>query len=266
MKSALLLAIAGMSLVSAVPVGAQIPATGAGSFAVRGRRPTGDFLVDDSMREAIRSVAAAVTAARTVQPSDDSEKSDWSRVGSIASGRELGVVVRGSDPVLERYLVSVDDSTLTLLKLTGARLPAAAAKALRAVAAEHPGYLVGAATGDTFVVGKLRLAATGVFLGRRKVADLADVIEPIDRNDVVEIRLRQKGRGVWGHLGPVGGYVVGFMSGGYASSASCRATRGRDRCDTGAFLKGALAGSIAGIGYGIRAAGRETTELIYRVP
>ena len=71
---------------------------------------------------------------------------------------------------------------------------------------------------------------------------------------------------MWGHLGPLGGYFVGFMAGGYAGGAVCRATGGGGRCDTGAFLKGALVGSIAGIGYGFRAARRETEEVIYRMP
>lgn len=45
---------------------------------------------------------------------------------------------------------------------------------------------------------------------------------------------------------------------------ACQAVRGRDGCDTGAFLTGALAGGIAGAVYGFREANRQTEDVIYR--
>ena len=89
------------------------------------------------------------------------------------------------------------------------------------------------------------------------------VVERVARNDVAEIKTVKKGRGVWGHLGPLGGYFVGALSGGYAVGLACQAVQGRNRCDSGAFLLGALMGGISGGLYGLSAARRETEEVIY---
>jgi hypothetical protein len=89
------------------------------------------------------------------------------------------------------------------------------------------------------------------------------VVERVARNDVAEIKTVKKGRGVWGHLGPLGGYFVGALSGGYAVGLACQAVQGRNRCDSGAFLLGALMGGVSGGLYGFSAARRETEEVIY---
>jgi len=89
------------------------------------------------------------------------------------------------------------------------------------------------------------------------------VVERVARNDVAEIKTVKKGRGVWGHLGPLGGYFVGALSGGYAVGLACQAVQGRNRCDSGAFLLGTLMGGISGGLYGLSAARRETEEVIY---
>lgn len=121
--------------------------------------------------------------------------------------------------------------------------------------------------GATFVLeSSVRIRPDGVFVGDRKVADLGQVIERIGRHDVAEINTRRKGRGVWGHLGPLGGYFVGALAGGVVAGGACQAAAGRDRCDSGAFLAGMLGGGIAGGVYGFRAANRETEETIYRAP
>jgi len=89
------------------------------------------------------------------------------------------------------------------------------------------------------------------------------VIERVARSDVAEIKTVKKGTGLWGHLGPLGGYFVGALSGGYAVGLACQAVQGRDRCDSGAFLLGSLMGGISGGLYGYSAARRETEEVIY---
>ena len=89
------------------------------------------------------------------------------------------------------------------------------------------------------------------------------VVERVARNEVAEIKTVKNGRGVWGHLGPLGGYFVGALSGGYAVGLACQAVQGRNRCDSGAFLLGTLMGGISGGLYGLSAARRETEEVIY---
>jgi hypothetical protein len=89
------------------------------------------------------------------------------------------------------------------------------------------------------------------------------VVERVARNNVAEIKAVKKGKGVWGHLGPLGGYFVGALSGGYAVGLACQAVQGRNQCDSGAFLLGTLMGGISGGLYGFSAARRETEEVIY---
>jgi len=89
------------------------------------------------------------------------------------------------------------------------------------------------------------------------------VVERVARNNVAEIKAVKKGKGVWGHLGPLGGYFVGALSGGYGVGLACQAVQGRNQCDSGAFLLGTLMGGISGGLYGFSAARRETEEVIY---
>jgi hypothetical protein len=251
---------------SALPVTAQQPTETAGSFDLRAASPvTVDPLTRAITREPVRLPAVGEpTAGEVVQQTGKPVESNWSRVRKLASGREIVVTVKGSPPA-PRHFVAGDEADLTVVNLTDPTLPAAARDVLRDMAANHPGYFA-VADKQSFVNGTVRVAADGVFVTDRKVADLGQVVETIARNDIAEIKTRQKGRGVWGHLGPLGGYFVGAMSGGSVAGLACQAAVGRDRCDTGAFLTGALVGGIAGGIYGFRAANRETEDVIYRAP
>jgi len=211
---------------------------------------------------AVAREAARLTADRRAGSAD----LDWSRLHKLAPGTEIIMTVGGSQPE-GRYVVRVDESGLTVLNVTSLPLPPAVKSVLRSVASSHPDYLSAAQQGGTFVLEQsVRLRLDGVFVGDRKIADLGQVIETIARDDVAEIKTRKKGRGVWGHLGPIGGYFVGAISGGVVAGVVCQAAAGRDRCDSGAFLTGMLGGGIAGGVYGFRAANRETDDVIYRAP
>jgi hypothetical protein len=209
----------------------------------------------------------AQEAARlTVDQRTGSADAEWSRVRKLAPGTEIIVTIEGAQPV-GRHVVRVDESSLTLLNVADPLLPAAAKNVLRGVASNHPEHFSAAKQGETFFLEKrVRLRQDGVFVGDRKVADLGQVVEHVARNDVAEIKTRKRGRGLWGHLGPLGGYFVGAMSGGYIVGFGCQAVEGRDRCDTGAFLAGSLMGGITGGLYGFRAARRETEQVIYLAP
>ena len=221
-----------------------------------------------SHRRPVRSPEAIAREAvrLSVEGRPGSPAPEWSRVRKVAPGTEIIVTVKGS-PLRGRDVVRVDDSDLMLLNLADPRLPATVKAVLRGVAARHPEYFPAAQQGATFVLDRsVRLQLGGVFLGDAKVADLEEVIEHIARDDIAEIKTRQKGRGVWGHLGPLGGYFVGAMAGGVVAGLACQAAAGRDQCDSGAFLTGMLGGGIAGGVYGFRAANRETEDVIYRAP
>ena len=73
------------------------------------------------------------------------------------------------------------------------------------------------------------------------------VVERVARNNVAEIKAVKKGKGVWGHLGPLGGYFVGALSGGYGVGLACQAVQGRNQCDSGAFLLGTLMPAVRAI-------------------
>lgn len=199
-----------------------------------------------------------------VDPETGLVDSQWSRVGRLPPGTEIILTTQQGPPDV-RYVVRADESGLIVLKLADPSRLAAAGALLRAVAADHPDYFSAAQHGGSFLFeGNVRFGPDGVFVDARKVADLGEVVTNIARTDVVEIRTLKKGRGVWGHLGALGGFFVGAMSGGLVAGFACQAAAGRERCDTGAFLTGALVGGIAGGGFGFRAANRETEDVVYR--
>ena len=227
--------------------------------------PTGRGMTSTTPGPIARAIAREAVRLG-VEGRPGSRGPEWSRVRTVAPGSEIIVTVKGS-PARGRDVVRVDAAGLTLLNLADAPLPAGVKAVLRDVATRHPDYFSAAQQGATFVLDRsVRLQVGGVFLGDAKMADFEQVVEHIARDDVAEIKTRQKGRGVWGHLGPLGGYFVGAMAGGVVAGLACQAAAGRDRCDSGAFLTGMLGGGIAGGVYGFRAANRETEDVIYRAP
>ena len=222
------------------------------------------------MKKAALSLSLMVSFVVTTVPMTAQERAPadphWSRLRKLAPGTELIVTIRGSLPG-DRYAVAWDASALTVLKLAAPTLPAVAKDVLREVASTHPEYFPAAQKGQLFVLDRsVNVGPRGVFVDGRKIANLQQVIETSARQEVAEIKTRQKGRGVWGHLGPVGGYLVGAIGAGYLAGFACQARLGRNRCDTGTFLTGMLVGGIAGGGYGFRAANRESEGSIYRAP
>ena len=222
------------------------------------------------MMKAVLSLTlmVSVVGASVPMTAQESAPADphWSRLHKLAPGTELIVTVKGS-PLDNRYFVAADESALTVLNVAAPTLPPAARDVLRDVASTRPQYFQAAQKGNLFVLERdVRVGPGGVFVNGRKVADLQEIVETSARQQVAEIKTRQKGRGVWGHLGPLGGYFVGALSGGYLAGFACQASLGRGRCDTGAFLAGMLVGGIVGGGYGFRAANRETEHVIYSAP
>lgn len=188
----------------------------------------------------------------------------WSRVRNLAPGTEIILTTRGA-PSSRRYLVRTSDSELTILNLTDPSIPRAATRMLSDMVVHHADYLAGVRRGQ-YVDRDLRVGPDGVFFANQKVADLSRIVETIARTAVTEVRTLARGRGFWGHLGPLGGYFVGAMTGGVAAGFICRAAAGRNACDTGAFLAGGVGGGIVGGVHGFRAANHESDDIIYRAP
>jgi hypothetical protein len=135
---------------------------------------------------------------------------DWSRVRGLRNGTEILLTVNDA-PRARRYVLSVSDADLVVMKLTDPALPLAARSALTRVA-QHPDKF-GSTTGGqpAFRVDDLRVDADGVFLGGRKVAEIQDVYERVARERVIEIRqLSGSGAGVGAVWGLVAGGAVGL--------------------------------------------------------
>jgi hypothetical protein len=217
---------------------------------------------------ATASAVSVAAQASTSLPLEAAGRADdvWSRVRATDPGTEI-VVTAGGLPSRVRILVAADDRVVTVVQVADALLPSSAQDALQRLAVEHPERLLAAQRGARFVLNQtVSLGPDGLFVGDRRVAQLGQLTENIARGEVATITRRHKGRGFWGRVGLLGGYFVGALGGGYAAGLTCRAVNGGDRCDTGAFLKGAMVGGFAGASYGFRAARRETEEVIYRAP
>jgi hypothetical protein len=214
------------------------------------------------MKAIISTTLVLVSVASRAYAQTDA---DWSRVSRLKPGGELMVVLKGTDET-RRHFVSADEGIMRVLNLDDVAMPARTSRALREIASESPQDFQNAASGATFVNGRLRLSSAGVFDGDRKIADLQQVLETRARADIVEVRTRQKGQGFWGHLGPLGGYFVGALAGGYGGGLACKASVSHEHCDTGAVLKGMVVGAVVGTGYGFHAARRVSEDVIYRAP
>jgi hypothetical protein len=166
----------------------------------------------------------------------------------------LVVTVKGSQSG-SRYFVLADDSALTVLNLTEPTLPPTSRRVLRDMAAHHPEYFAAIQTAGTFGQDNVRVGRDGLFVADRKIADLAQVVQTIARNEVVEIRGPVVARGsvlgtvVGGWLGFGVGVVPGL--GGLSPPA--------------AWL--VLIGSVSVGGYlGFHSSSHETEGIVYRAP
>ena len=107
------------------------------------------------------------------------------------------------------------------------------------------------------------VAADDTRLMLLNAVDPRGAVESQSRADIAQVTMLQRGAGVWGHLGLLGGYFVGAIGGGYIAGLGCQAAANRDRCDSGAFLDGMVFGGVAGASYGFHAARKENEKVIY---
>ena len=156
--------------------------------------------------------------------------------------------------------------SIALVAALASAVPATAQENWSRVRKLEPGSEITVTIGSSQPVQQLFVSADDSVLTVLNLTGPASPATRVRRTDVVEITTRKKGRGIWGHLGPLGGWFAGGIAGGYGAGLVCQAAAGRDRCDTGAFLTGVLVGGIAGGTYGFHAARRETEDIVYRAP
>jgi hypothetical protein len=204
--------------------------------------------------------------AEDVQHRGKAGRSDWWRVRALEPGIEISVTVCGSHPG-QRYVVSADESRLTVLNVTDPAIPPAVAGVLIDTSWGHPDDFGKAQQGGTFRLNRhVRLAPDGVFLDDRRVVGLGRVVEQVDRDGVAEISElgRATRRGVkWGSLIGTG---VGLTIGLLIQIPYCR----QHACDSqGGLITPLITMLSGGIGTGLGAligAGYRIQDVIYRAP
>jgi hypothetical protein len=247
MKAALSLTLILALMASALPVTAQegIDTTAA---------PIGRAIWRETAR-----LAAEPVLVDASQQAGEATNAEWSRVRRLEPGTEIMVTANGSPPS-ERYVLSTDESGITILNLADATLPAGASQVLRHLAERNPAHFTDAQNGGTFLLDKnVRLMSKGVFVADRKVADLGSVVATIARADIVEIAGIRRSRNV------LAGTLYGVAAGGVFGYvvAACKPN---ELC-----FQGAVTLLMAGVGAGVGALvgariGRRKVTVIYRVP
>jgi hypothetical protein len=245
------------------PVTAQERTEATKSFNLGDPAPMTGPLARAAIREAVRLAATpdelTTSADESVEQRNQSGQSDWSRVRDLGPGTEIVVIVIGQPPAT-RYLITQDESRLTVLNVSVATLPVSARNELRGVASHHAEYFAAAQQGRTFVLGKsVRLEPHGVFVADRRAADLTQIIEHVGRHDVVEIDTTERHRN-WLVCGVVGygGFFAAGMAAGFAG--------GYISDSLGGAMLGALIGGSAGGVWAYRKCRHKPEEVIYRAP
>jgi hypothetical protein len=161
-----------------------------------------------------RSVAreSARLAARITQAEQPVVESSWARVRALRPGAQILLTTVGSLPG-ERYLLSAEESGLTVLNLTDPAISEEAGVTLAAAARRHPAYFVMARAAVTQRLNdRVSVGPNGVFVDERRMVALDDIVERVERDRVAEIREMHPGavsRGMaWGMLG---GGVAGVV-------------------------------------------------------
>ena len=190
--------------------------------------------------------------------------SNWGRVRTIVPGTRISVGIAGADEV-QQYFVDATDEAITVLDLTNRDLPRAVRRFVVRVAATQPAVLTNR-SGVEVADGHVRVSHDGVFVKRRRVAALDEIVKTIDRGDVGEIsRLRRTRRppGSRGIDAPPVPVVYGstLLAGGVAAACA-------SHCDgpggvvlmLAALFGPAIAWTI------VRDSRDRVTEIVYRAP
>jgi hypothetical protein len=187
-------------------------------------------------------------------------------VYDLAPGTEILLTTTGSLPGT-RYVLSAGATELTVLNVTDRTIQKEARVALVQMVRRHPEYFGTTQPGATHRNGRLRLGPDGVFLDigdarSLKVAALEDIVQPVARESVVEIREVHHGAAgegmVWGALG-------GLVAGVAMAVAQCGTNWSREE---GSCNNMSAAGvglfPILGLGVGgLAGAGGRGSTLVY---
>ena len=186
------------------------------------------------------------------------ERSSWARVIAVKPGTAIVLERRGALPTNRRF-IAADDSELIALNPDHPLLPRDARRTLLDAAAAHPDQVRRIDGRVQFVYGNVRLAPDGIFVGDRKIAETAEIVERIPRQDVAAILTPPWRR--YSAIGAVGGAVAGGVVGFHLAQRFAYSTRR----DAGVWMAMSLVGlPIGGAVLGAHARTRTTQDVIYR--
>jgi hypothetical protein len=142
------------------------------------------------------------------------ERSNWSRVRALAPVAPIVVRPRGG-VTAPRIFLGASGSELLVLNVSDATLPAAAVRALMALAVERPDALGQVRASGVLERDGVRIGRDGVWVRSQKVAELVHVVETLARADVDEVRGPVVARGSVGGtlLGAWLGFAMGAVPG-----------------------------------------------------
>jgi hypothetical protein len=144
-----------------------------------------------SPREAVGPLAQAITReALRLAATPEPGQSAGDRWPNLTAGTDVLLTVRGKSSSLlagVRTYVSVEQSRVTFLDLTDPDLPTVVAQRLRWIATNHPELFVGVGS-HSFHYGDVRVGPDGIFFADQKVSTLDQVVQGIERDQIVAVK------------------------------------------------------------------------------
>src|SRR5262245_49072 len=232
-------------------------------------RSAGYLLVSGAMVAAslAASSASAQALPRYLPPPSQGQyvpptpSSDWARVRAIAPGSKITVTAVGLGGQDSQYFVSASDHALTLLVLDDPDLPKAARRLVIKLAGTHPDMFLLPQRWAEYRDGSVRVNPDGVFVRRRKVADLTDLSKTIDAGDVAEVarqvRVTRQRRPFEASPAEGAAALVPFLG---LSLLGCNG-----QCGRAALAVAAIGGPIIAAEIIAARKGSYATEIVYRV-
>jgi hypothetical protein len=215
----------------------------------------------------VASPVSAVAQSREADPSGSATSSaTWAKArDAMRPGAAVTILRKHGDgrPPGQLYVVDSDDAGLTVVNLRPPTLSVATRETLRDAAEHHPDFFAAAERGTQVTLKKrVRLGPGGIFEGDQKVAELIEVVERVDREEIGGI-VRSKSAGSAVGCGVLA-YVVGGIPGGFAGGLLVALVTPHSKTNLPpAFGAGILAGMIAGTTFVYHKCWKTGKEVIY---
>jgi hypothetical protein len=214
--------------------------------------------------ETLQQAIARAASQRTLKTEPPAAHSNWAHVIALATGTEM-TITEGTGPPVRRVMVTADASRLTTLDLTYPGLTPKARRALLVMATRIPRE-INALTGTLdFKERPVRLAVDGVFVDGQKMADLGEIVDTVDRQEVREISLAHRRGSILGAaVGAGGGFALGFVLAARLADTACKPS-----C---ASEEGLMTASLVGLPVGLGLLGyhavriHDVPTIVYRRP